>query len=284
MPSVAYLHREVMLLRRGWFKLAAHDQDLFARSVKESHVTKVLARHRGSVLTIVPLFMLLGSLLLIARIRPIDYSKHVTPPTAGELAAALGRLGLDPDTLAASGLSANQTTLLVNAAKEYLATGIDDLRTADAAVASAQHDVRRLLDLVQSGRASSQQKDELATARTSLVSARTSQQTALDGTFTAATDGLSNDTRALITTIRSNRGREVPTQYLATNRTDAQWVCLRDSLAHCRVAAARGEDADGGCSSVVSAANAESGTAIAATNLRSNGADVLAAWRAAVGL
>ncbi len=55
----------------------------------------------------------------------------------------------------------------------------------------------------------------------------------------AAVAGLSQAKQDTLATVRANLNRELPVQYLATNRSDADWVALREALANDRQSTAR---------------------------------------------
>lgn len=204
--------------------------------------------------------------------------------TASELAGALARTGLTPEHLAAAGLSAQQTAGLVAAAEDHLAEAIVGLRSDDSALASAQADHDRLLDLVQSGRGSADDAADLVTARSTLAAARAAVDAELAGLLAAATEGLGQAQTAALAVLRTNAGRPVPVKYRVVERTDAEWVELRDALAHSRISQRRGEEVCDEAGNCILSADSAPAVAAAGTNLDSNLAAVTAAWDTGVGL
>jgi len=71
-------------------------------------------------------------------------SPLVAPLTAGELRSVLCRAGLDPQALAVAGVTPEQTTALVVAAKAYLRDAIQGLREADSSFIAARQEVDSL--------------------------------------------------------------------------------------------------------------------------------------------
>jgi hypothetical protein len=213
-----------------------------------------------------------------------------TPATNQELAITLSRLRLNPEPLAAAGLSAQQTTTLVGNLRSHLTSHMDDLRTADTDLGNASSAVDSLTRRVQAGLGSEQDVSDLATARTTLATARGNLSTLLAAALTAAVDGLGEGPVALLSTCRGNLDGVagdtgvggIPTQYLVSSRTESQWVGLRDALSNVRICTRLGQDPNPDAQSLIAAADAEGPTAAAITDLDANLQSVTAAWNAAV--
>ena len=80
----------------------------------------------------------------------------------------------------------------------------------------------------------------------------------------------------------ANSSWELPTEYLAENRTEAEWVALRDALAVERINANHGEPFPSSVQSYLSTIRAGSKVSTAKVNLDTYLASVQTAWNAAV--
>lgn len=266
-------------------------------------MTKILKAHKGSILSVLSIAMALLTLVALgitgarsgsganrpAVNKPAAARRDPPALTNAELSLALYQVGLDPEALAAAGLSANQTAVLVGAARTYLTDHIGSLRSDEAALDSASAERDRLGFLVQTGRATADDRTAYATTLASASSAQAAFQADLDAVFTAATSGLGSDTTTLLSTIQASRqtwhlaavGGRV--QYLVAQRSASDWVSLRDALDNARVTARTGEDPDPTLASLLSGVNASSPVSTANANLQANLAAVQSAWTSAVG-
>ncbi len=240
---------------------------------------------RGHMMVAAMAAMLIGStgLLAISRMSFSLPAPIVEPVTEQEVASALARIGLLPDTLAAAGLTPAQTTSLVANARARLDTEIVDLRAADESFFDAKPTLDRLGRLVRNGTATDAQRASHEAAASTVNAAEAARTAVLGQLFNAAVLGLSDDTVTTITTIRDNRAKwQLPLQYLADrDRTEEEWVMLRDALANHRICAAEGVPTDMTCDSVVRSADADLQVSRAQTRLSSRRATVTAAWHSA---
>ena len=101
--------------------------------------------------------------------------------------------------------------------------------------------------------------------------------------YTAAVAGLGAGPKSVLAELKANGTWDLPTQYLAVNRTQAGWVDLREDLANLRIAGQIGEDPDAGCQQAVAEADGDPAVSAAATNLSNNLTTVSQAWTAAIG-
>ncbi|MCW5775663.1 MAG: hypothetical protein KIS87_04355 [Phycisphaeraceae bacterium] len=213
------------------------------------------------------------------------HAEEPAAPTAVELAAALHRVGLSPERLAAAGLTANETSALVRDAAAHLdGERFQALKQADAAVREASRDVQRLERLARSGRAAGNDLGDLTTARATLAAAESTLGSALGAFYEAAAGGLAGPKAARLATLRANAGWDLPVQYLAASRSEAEWVALRDALASLRICERLGEDPHHGCTTLVAQADADSSVANAKAALDANIAAVTGAFDAAAGM
>lgn len=208
------------------------------------------------------------------------FSMHRLSNPTRTIRAQLMAAGLSPDVLCAAGLTAQQAEDVAEHGLAHLDENLEDLTTADAALAAASADVTRLERLAMQGRATEPQMTELATARASLASALSARATAQTALFNAATDGLSGGTKTLIQRFHAHRTMEVPLKYRGTERTEAQWIALRDALSNQAIATRLNEELESASATLLAAEGATEET-IRATAALANLADVRTAWYAA---
>ena len=205
-------------------------------------------------------------------------------PTSSELATGLIRAGLDPEALAAAGLSPGNVTALVGDAYEHLIANQTALELADAAHAQARQQADQLKRVIQSGRASQEQIDAYPAATLEVSQIQTQRQLLLAGIFEAATADLSQSKRNTLAAIRANRDWKLPLEFLTVDRTEAQWVELRDCLANERIAAEiDDEEPDSQAQAVLAQLRGIPAVASARANFDANHAVVMTAWEQTVG-
>jgi hypothetical protein len=200
------------------------------------------------------------------------------PPTRDELRAALLRVGLGPEPLAAAGLSTAQVKNVVANARSHLTDHGDALDAADNAcnAAKASHDTLRRL--VVAGKASQNDLADYNTSKSTLATATTRRDAALDALFAAATADLAQDQVATLNALAANASWSVPIQYRVVTRTQAGWVALRDALANERISTKLGQDPDPDCQQLLLTENATRDVANANANIDANLDNVANAW------
>ncbi len=213
---------------------------------------------------------------------PFSTSAMVEPATADELRVLLTQLGIEPEAAAAAGLSPQQVSAAVAALRDHLDGAIGPLRDAESALAAARRDRDALARLVRSGTATPEQQALLAQAESALAAAESGYQARIGAARAAATEGLSEPQRTALERIRSGRARELPVQYLLTERTDGEWVALRDALSGRKTAQRYGEELAHEAAQVLLAADSEPATALASANLQIGLAEVRSAFEAAL--
>jgi hypothetical protein len=204
-------------------------------------------------------------------------------PSPHEVEVAIRRAGLTPERLAAAGVGAQQVTAMVVAARTYLSDHQGDLDAADSTGGAARAERDRLQRLLESGLATENDIAALGAAQTQLDSAEAARDVILEGLYAAATSGIGGEARAALVMLKAGSVWDLPTPYLAIERSQTQWVALRDDLANLRIAAQLGEEPDPGCEDDVMDANADPAVSAASTNLANNLTDVSQAWTAAIG-
>jgi hypothetical protein len=202
---------------------------------------------------------------------------------AADLEVSTIRAGLDAKALAAAGVSAQATTSLVQALNTYLLAHPADLSAADTGYANARRESDRLQRLIQSGQGSAEDVTSYQTQSAALASATTQRQTALDALFNAGTANLSEGQKATLSTIRANRASwDSPLEFLTVDRSQQEWVHLRDCLANERIAIELPDTLDQGMQAELATWRAVGAVASASTSLNANLASVTAAWNAAM--
>jgi hypothetical protein len=202
------------------------------------------------------------------------------PPVNTEFAGVLLRVGLGAETLAAAGVSSEAVSGLVAAVQQGYSA--ETLAAKDAAFITAKQHHDRLRRTVTSGKGSQEDVTSLRAAETALAAATSQRESYLDGLRTAALATLTEGQRTLANRIRTNGSWHLPTQYLVKDRSEAQWVALRDLLAAKRIHA---EDPSApfteAAQSQLAAIDAEQEVATAKVSLDTALASVQTSWNAA---
>lgn len=194
---------------------------------------------------------------------------------------ALIRAGLDAEELAAAGLSAQQASTLVGHGESLLAGEPTRLSAADTAYSSARTAKDALERKIQSGLASPQEIASFSNATSAFASAEAERVAALASLFDAATAALSEGQRSVLSTIHANRERGLAPEFLTINRTEAEWLALRNALSNERIAARNGDEPNAGCQSLLSAARSNATVAAAKSAHDANLAAIISAWNSA---
>jgi len=208
------------------------------------------------------------------------------PPTLdANLVTALYRAGLQPENLAAAGVSAESTTTIVGNVKTWLSQNASTLASADSRLGSAVPAKESLWRKVQSGLGSQGDVTALDAAVTEFNAALAGQASTVNAMFDAGTASLSSETKATLVLERTSQlAWSLPMTYLVKDRTQADWVALRDALDNERVSAKLGEDPDQAAQALLATVRADSTIATAKTNLDTKLGAVTAAWEAAAAL
>jgi hypothetical protein len=202
----------------------------------------------------------------------------VTLPSSVEV--MLLRAELDPEALAAAGISGAALSALLATAAPTLTELPSSLAAADASAASARVERDRLVRLVQSGQGGEEDVTALAAARGELAEAEAARATVLDDAFEAVTSGMSEGRISTLTQIRANAHWHVPVKYRVSARNQRAWLAIRDLLAHVRTYADFELEPLPEQASALAAFDEESAVAAAASNLATNLSGVRAAWDA----
>src|SRR4030095_6646856 len=105
--------------------------------------------------------------------------------------------------------------------------------------------------------------------------------TALTAIFNAGVAGLNESQRLALTTIRAHRAWEVAIESLTVERSEAEWINVREALANERISAADGVELAPAVASQLATWRAAPAVSSASAGL-ANLATVTAAWNAAM--
>jgi hypothetical protein len=206
----------------------------------------------------------------------------IAAPSSTEVLDAMYLAGLDPKALCAVGVSAQSIAAFVAEFRDdYLLHG-SELTQAEAAIATAQVSSDALRRKIQSGKGSPEDVTNYQTAMASLTAAEAARTTALAACRAGAEATLSQAQRDQLARIRSNKSWELPMEFLLVDRTEAQWVALRDALANEKIAPRYGQQTAPEHASVLSSARSNADVAQAKTRLDSNLAATQSAFNAAL--
>ncbi len=206
-------------------------------------------------------------------------------PTPTEVAAALARAGISPETLAVVAASDQQVSQLASRAVAHLdASEFATLEQADESCRALEARRSELARRVQGGKGTAQDVADLRAAEADLARATAGRQGLVDDLRLAACPGLSQDQAAGLARIRVNAGWDLPVQYKVIERSPPDWVALRDALANLRVNPRHGEEVDPACQALVARCDADPEVAAAKSSLDARLAHVTAAFEQTLGL
>lgn len=151
------------------------------------------------------------------------------PPANTEFAGILLRIGMGADVLAASGMTSEQVATIVGAVES--AYSAPTLVSLDEAFMSAKRTHDTLRRTVQSGKGSAQDVTNLRAAEVTLAQATASRDDYLTNLRRGAMTRATAEQAATLERIQANKGWQLPVQYLVKDRSEPEWVALRDTLA-----------------------------------------------------
>ncbi len=155
----------------------------------------------GSTITLATL----GSLGVFRSSAAVTVEQSLLPSPI-ELAAALARVGLTPESLTACGVQSGGATQVVTSARSHLdAQRFAELTQADDDWKIASATAERLGKLVRAGQGTGEDVTALRQAETALVAAEADRESLLDALRDAATAGLSQDQVGALARIEAKR-------------------------------------------------------------------------------
>jgi hypothetical protein len=249
--------------------------------LRSSAMTR-LVRKPATLLSLVLLLAIVPLVWKYAAPTAASAALATSPILTDDLDTALIRAGLDPQALAAVGVSSNAISGLISSFRTAMEAEPTRLSTADTQYDTARVESDRLRRLIESGRGSTQDVSSYQTQVQALSTATAGRASALAAFSAAAMQNLSANQIAMLGRIKANRVRELPVEFLVIDRSDAEWVSLRDALANERIAAKHGEEPDAAQQAALATWRSNASVSSAKVSLDTNGAAVKAAWTAAV--
>jgi hypothetical protein len=205
-----------------------------------------------------------------------------TPPPVG-LRVTLLRAGLSPEALAAAGVTPVAIASTLQAVTQQLAGAPNALANADVAFANARRESDRLERLIQSGKGTQEDVAAYQSAKAALDAATAQRAAALDAVLTAATASLPTAQRTALLTARANAAWNLPPEFLVVNRSQEDWVRLRDALANERIARKLDDQPDPAAQALLANWRAVPAVAMARSGLDTHLEQVRVNWNAAAG-
>ncbi len=212
----------------------------------------------------------------------IAHARTYPDPELLDVEVAFHRVHFGPDALAAAGVTGGQVAGMASDVTTQMIDNPGDLDGAQAAFVAARIDVDELERKIRAGLASPAEIASLPAKQATLTSAIASLDAELDEVADAAAADLGTTVQDALSTIRANAEHwDLPVEYLVVNRTEAQWVQLRDALAHERITTRLGEAQDAATMAFLATVRADPAVVLATLNLDTNGAAVESAWASA---
>ncbi len=201
------------------------------------------------------------------------------PPVNSVFAGVLLRVGLSAEALAAAGTTGSQVPSLVAAVES--AHDPSTLASRDQAYADARVNRDRLARLVQSGLGSQADVTALVQAETDLQTATSARESYLAGLRSAGLATVAATASASVQRIHANSSWGFPVHYLVSDRSEPDWVALRDALATKRISEQYGEPFYPEAQVYLAAVDLEPEIALAKVNFDTNIVAVQTAWNSA---
>ena len=196
---------------------------------------------------------------------------------------ALTRVKLTPEHLAASQVATGEVSGVVADVETHLAVTLLDLPSADQEYGLAKADCDRLRRKVRSGLATNEEITACQAAIQRLDTAESDLDVVLDAILEAGIADLSAAQKAALRTLRSNRSTwNMPLEFMTVDRTEPEWVRLREALANERICAESGEDPDADEQAHLASCRAEQDVAAAKVHMDTHLSAIQSAWDSAV--
>lgn len=214
----------------------------------------------------------------------IDLSPYAVP--AQTVLATMHRVSLDPNSVAAAGVSLNEANAMLPAAAAALEACAQQLTAADEALGAARTNVDSLERSIRAGTAQDTQAAvaSLQAARATLAGAIVARDAVLATVIDAAIVNLSSAQKASLTTIRASSSTwgELPPAYRVTASDEGALLALRGALAAKRIALRANEPVPDDATAVLAQWSQNPAVATAIAAQEANAAMIAAAWATAV--
>jgi len=210
---------------------------------------------------------------------PLSALAEALPPELHDVDRELRRVGLDPQSLAAAGLSAADTTALATRAITHLdAATYASLRQAMAAHGSAKAEMQRLQRLFRAGTPGDATQADLDAAVALEASTRATMEARQQDLYDAATLGLGATALARLSAIGDEDQLSYPDYFKVVNRTHAQGIALRNALNGVRIDNDLGQEPSDHHQAIIDAQLADPAINAAKAAYDANLQDIKNAW------
>jgi hypothetical protein len=195
--------------------------------------------------------------------------------SSNEARGLLIAAGLTPSILAASGIQAEQASAMIAAAHQYALEHQSELDGADRAVGEARNRASEHQRQSQPGSQVQPAAEQGAVIQAQLAAAVATRSSVRTALRQAACADLSDASRLQIANMLANSGREgVATKFLAVQRTEPEWLALREDLTHVAQATEQGVTPDAQVLARVLEAESDPAVIAAAQNLQAGLASI----------
>lgn len=219
-----------------------------------------------------------------AAVLPLGAITEMLAPELHDAERELRRVGLDPESLAAAGLSAHDASALANRAVAHLDVATySTLLQAIEIHGSAQDEMQHLQRLFRAGTPGSATQTDLDNAIAAEASARATMEARQQDLYDAATLGLSATPLARLDAIGDEDNLAYPDYFKVVGRTHAQGIALRDALNAVRIDTKLGQDPSDHHQAIIDAQLADTTIAAAKTAYDTNITAIHTAWHGVFG-
>lgn len=231
---------------------------------------------RKTIITVAAAVLAAGSVFSVAALTAAGTAERparsgMVPPH--EIAATLTLAGISPESLAAAGVSPLECQGLFDAANAY-ALGADRLAILREAIGELNRAKEQVV------RPPANIRDIPPDQRVSVAQRQAAVEVLIAQAFDAVTGQLTEGQTARLRSLRANARWSIPTPYLVTERSRAQWLELRSALDARALAERRSAEIDPHSAQVLAAADADAATAAARLDLAANREAIQALWDA----
>lgn len=214
----------------------------------------------------------------------IDLSAYSVSPTL--VLATMHRVSLDPGSVAAAGVSLNDSIAMLTASAAALEEHAAALAAADESLGAARRSVDALERSIRAGQAEDTQAAVAAlnAARAALASAIASRDAVLALIIETATSSLSNDQKIALASVHASAAdwSELPAAYRVISSNDEALLELRGALAAKRIAIAMQESIPDDAAEILGQWSQSQAVASALVAQDANAAMIEASWATAV--
>lgn len=192
----------------------------------------------------------------------------------------LRRAGFTPEVIAAAGSTADHFNAFMSHSATACPIAQASLGTCDSAYVTARQNCDALQREVRTGLADQETVTALATAKAAVATQEAARDAVIASFQASGCEELPESGETALQNILANRDWKLPTEFLVVQRSEADWIRLRDALVEEKAAARFGVDPNPELASFLATARADEAVAAAKTNLDANLSAIQAAWTA----